>query len=273
MQTNKVIMNVTPSLKQTFFNPRNIAKFEAQIEKNTCHKDFPQLPNTILFIGFIILLSFCFNEQILFNAQASSDNSDCSRKDSNIIVGSRAVTLGTECNDVIVGCPTITSATGLGSCGTGDILRGFEKDDVLQGSEGNDEVYGDEGNDQLLGAGGSDRLYGGPGTDIIQAGQGVDLLVGANGNDELYGNDGDDLLIGGKGANYFDCGIGNDIILDFDPNKGDTQSGNCEVVLNRHGDMNIFVQSPKVKSQLDAFGIGSSNDEINVNDLGKTIKD
>jgi hypothetical protein len=35
--------------------------------------------------------------------------------------------------------------------------------------------------------------------------------------------------------------------------------------------MNIFVQSPKIKSQLEAFGIGSSRDEIDVNDLGKTI--
>ncbi len=61
------------------------------------------------------------------------------------------------------------------------------------------------------------------------------------------------------------------MIVDFDPNKGDAQSGNCEVVLSRHGDMNIFVQSLKIKSQLEAFGIGSSRDQIDVNDLGKTI--
>jgi hypothetical protein len=37
--------------------------------------------------------------------------------------------------------------------------------------------------------------------------------------------------------------------------------------------MNIFTQPNKIKSQLEAFGIGSSNDEIDINDLGKTIDD
>ena len=50
------------------------------------------------------------------------------------------------------------------------------------------------------------------------------------------------------------------LLVDFDPDKGDTQSGNCEVVLNNHGDMNIFTQPNKIKSQLEAFGIGSSKD-------------
>ena len=237
---------------------------------------FHLLEKTFVFAGLILIVSlslFSFTNQLLPHAHANSSNSnDCDRKDSNIIVGTRAITLGTECNDVIIGCPTIASATGLGSpCGNGDILRGFEKDDVLQGSVGNDEIYGDEGNDRMVGASGSDKLYGGPGIDILQAGDGPDLLIGANGDDELYGGPGEDVSIGGKGANYFDCGDGSDVIVDFDPNKGDTQSGNCEVVLNRHGDMNIFVQSPKIKSQLEAFGIGSSRDEIDVNDLGKTI--
>ena len=240
------------------------------------HDLFHLLEETYVFAGLILIVSlslFSFTNQLLPHAQANSSNSnDCDRKDSNIIVGTRAITLGTECNDVIIGCPTIASATGLGSpCGNGDILRGFEKDDVLQGSVGNDEIYGDEGNDELVGSSGSDKLYGGPGIDILQAGDGPDLLIGANGDDELYGGPGEDVSIGGKGANYFDCGDGSDVIVDFDPNKGDTQSGNCEVVLNRHGDMNIFVQSPKIKSQLEAFGIGSSRDEIDVNDLGKTI--
>ena len=232
--------------------------------------------NTFFLIGLLLIVSFSlfsFTNPLLPHAQAKTSNfGDCDRKDSNIIIGTRAITLGTECNDVVIGCPTIASATGLGSpCGNGDILRGFEDDDVLQGSVGNDEIYGDEGNDQLSGSAGSDKLYGGPGIDILQAGEGPDLLIGANGDDELYGGPGEDVLIGGKGANYFDCGDGNDIIVDFDPGKGDAQSGNCEVVLSRHGDMNIFVQSPKIKSQLEAFGIGSSHDEIDVNDLGKTI--
>ena len=236
---------------------------------------------TLLFVGILFpFLSFSFLSffnKFLLNAHATTkddDYDDCSKKDSTIIVETRTITGATKCNDVIIGCPTIASATGLGSsCGTGDILRGFEKDDVIQGSVGNDEIYGDEGNDQLMGTQGSDKLYGGPGIDILQAGEGPDLLIGGNGDDEMYEGPGDDVSIGGKGVNYFDCGDGNDIIIDFDPDKGDIQSGNCEVVLNLYGDMNIFVQSPKIKSQLEVFGIGSSKDEIDINDLGKTIND
>jgi Ca2+-binding RTX toxin-like protein len=244
---------------------------------NSGEKSFVPLQCAILlFIGLIILGSFSassFNNHFLLNAQARSDSDDnCSSKDSNIIVGTRPITLGTKCNDVVIACPAIASASGLGSaCGNGDIVRGFEKNDVIQGSIGNDELYGDEGNDKILGSQGSDKLYGGPDIDILQAGEGADLLVGGNGDDELYGGIGDDVLIGGKGVNFFDCGDGNDILVDFDPDKGDTQSGNCEVILNNHGDMNIFTQPNKIQSQLEAFGIGSSKDEIDVNDLGKTI--
>jgi hypothetical protein len=244
---------------------------------NSGGKSFlPSLSINLFFIGFIILVScsvLSFNNHFLLNVNARSDSDDnCSSKDSNIIVGTRPFTLGTKCNDVIVACPTLASATGLGSaCGNGDIVRGFEKNDVIQGSVGNDELYGDEGNDKILGSQGSDKIYGGPDTDIIQAGEGADLLVGGNGDDELYGGVGDDVSIGGKGVNFFDCGDGSDILVDFDPDKGDTQSGNCEVILNNHGDMNIFTQPNKIQSQLEALGIGSSKDEIDINDLGKTI--
>ena len=226
-----------------------------------------------LLLSFLSFSFFPFNNHFLLNVEAKSDN-DCSSKDSNIIVGTCPITLGTKCNDVLIACPVIVSGSGLGStCQNGDIVRGFEKNDVIQGSVGNDELYGDEGNDKILGSEGSDKLFGGPDSDILQGGQGADLLLGGNGDDELYGGAGDDVLIGGKGVNFFDCGDGNDIIVDFDPDKGDTQSGNCEVVLNNHDDMNIFTQPNKIKSQLEAFGIGSSKDGIDINDLGKTIYD
>ena len=244
---------------------------------NHHYENLSTLGKILLFVGLLIsFLSFSyftFNNHFLLSVQAKSDN-DCSSKDSNIIVGTRPITLGTKCNDVIIACPVIVSGSGLGStCQNGDIVRGVEKNDVIQGSVGNDELYGDEGNDKILGSDGSDKLYGGPDSDILQGGQGADLLLGGNGDDELYGGAGDDVSIGGKGINFFDCGDGNDIIVDFDPDKGDTQSGNCEVVLNNHGDMNIFTQPNKIKSQLEAFGIGSSKDEIDINDLGKTIDD
>jgi uncharacterized membrane protein len=105
---------------------------------NSGGKSFvPSLWTSLLFIGFVILIScsiLSFNNHFVLNAQASSGNDNCSSKDSNIIVGTRPITLGTKCNDVIVACPAIASASGLGSpCGNGDILRGFEKNDVLQG--------------------------------------------------------------------------------------------------------------------------------------------
>jgi Ca2+-binding RTX toxin-like protein len=253
-------------------------KFIISANNNYYTKSLSTINKTLLFVGllssFLFFSFFSFNNQFLLNAHARSDSDDCSSKDSNIIVGTRPITLGTKCNDVIVACPAIASASGLGSaCGNGDIVRGFEKNDVIQGSVGNDELYGDEGNDKILGSQGSDKIYGGPGTDIIQAGEGADLLVGGNGDDELYGGIGDDVSIGGKGVNFFDCGDGNDIIVDFDPDKGDTQSGNCEVILNNHGDMNIFTQPNKIQSQLESFGIGSSKDGMDINELGKTIDD
>lgn len=115
----------------------------------------PSLCTTLLFIGFVILLSFSFlsfNNQFFLNAQARSDD-DCSSRDSNIIIGTRPITLGTKCNDVLIACPVIVSGSGLGAgCEIGDTVRGFEKNDVIQGSVGNDELYGDEGNDKILGS-------------------------------------------------------------------------------------------------------------------------
>ena len=73
-------------------------------------------------------------------------------------MGTRSTTIGTKCNDVIVGCPFSPINAGLGGCPTGDLLRRLGKDDILQGSEGNDVVYGDEGNDKLTGGGGISLL-------------------------------------------------------------------------------------------------------------------
>jgi hypothetical protein len=35
--------------------------------------------------------------------------------------------------------------------------------------------------------------------------------------------------------------------------------------------MNIFTQPNKIQSQLEAFGIGSSKDKIDINNLGQSI--
>jgi hypothetical protein len=95
------------------------------------YESLSTLGKNLLFVGLLLsFLSFSFftfiHNQSLLNVQAKSDSDDCSSKDSNIIVGTRPITLGTKCNDVIVACPARLSASGISSgCGNGDIVRGF----------------------------------------------------------------------------------------------------------------------------------------------------
>jgi Ca2+-binding RTX toxin-like protein len=222
-----------------------------------------------LFLSGVILLLVLlptFKIGLTIVVYATDDN-DCD--ETNIIIGTRTYTKGTNCDDVIIGCPmTTTAGTG---CSTGDTLRGLERNDVLQGSIGDDSLYGDEGDDELTGADGNDKLYGGPDNDVLMGGIGSDLLVGDEGNDELYAGPDDDVLIGGPGADYFDCGEGYDIIIDFNAAKGDTHADNCEVVLSDLGSKEIYSQGSAVKLQ--AFGIGSEKHPIELEDIGETIDD
>ena len=177
----------------------------------------------------------------------------------SIIIGTSNTTIGTDEDDVIIGCSFLTFVQSMqvvqvpnmsppeqllpvtiSDCRQGDLLIGLEGDDVLQGSSADDSIRGDEDNDQLTGADGNDKLVGGDDADVIQGGFGGDFLFGGSGNDELYSGAGDDILFGSKGANYFDCGEGYDTIIDFAPTKGDTNSDNCEVVLT-HGSKNTKI--------------------------------
>ena len=151
----------------------------------------------------------------------------------NVIIGTTNTTVGTEEDDVIIGCSNLDT-----DCSQGSFLFGLEGDDSLQGSTADDWIFGDEGNDEITGADGNDRLFGGDGKDVLQGGFGSDFLYGGPGNDELYSGPGDDVLIGGKSANYFDCSDGYDTIIDFEPLKGDTKAENCEVSLT-HNSKNI----------------------------------
>ncbi len=209
-----------------------------------------------------------FSEQLVVYVVAKQD---CDKKDANVIIGTGTTTIGSKCNDVIVGCPFSPLNTGPGGCNAGDLVRGLEKDDVIQGAEGNDVLYGDDGNDKISGAGGDDKIFGGPGNDILKVSIGSNLLVGGKGDDELYGGLGTDVLIGGKGADTFDCGENFDIIIDFDLDDGDIQNINCEVIESYHDDMKIFAQPTKLKSHLEKFGIGSSQDKTDIEDIGKEI--
>jgi Ca2+-binding RTX toxin-like protein len=222
----------------------------------------------LLLLGLsLVLLLSAFESNLVTLLRATNDDDD-NCDETNIIIGTRTYTKGTNCDDIIIGCPMTVEGTG---CRTGDTLRGLERNDVLQGSIGDDSLYGDEGDDELTGADGNDKLYGGPDNDVLLAGIGNDLLIGDEGNDELYAGPGDDVLIGGPGADYFDCGEGYDIIIDFDPAKGDTHADNCEVVLNDLGSKEIYSQGGVVKSKLQAFGIGSERDPIELEDVGETI--
>jgi len=147
----------------------------------------------------------------------------------NIVIGTTNTTIGTEEDDVIIGCSHLEP-----QCSQGNFLFGLEGDDSLQGSTAADWIFGDAGNDELTGADGNDKLFGGSGKDILQGGFGGDFLYGGPGNDELYAGPGDDVLIGGKGSDYFDCGDGYDTIIDFEPQNGDTKAENCEVTLSHN---------------------------------------
>ncbi|MPZ07792.1 MAG: hypothetical protein GEU26_15500 [Nitrososphaeraceae archaeon] len=147
----------------------------------------------------------------------------------NIVIGTTNITVGTEEDDVIIGCSHLEP-----QCSQGNFLFGLEGDDSLQGSTTDDWIFGDAGNDDLTGADGNDKLFGGSGKDILQGGFGGDFLYSGPGNDELYAGPGDDVLIGGKGSDYFDCGNGYDTIIDFEPQNGDTKAENCEVTLSHN---------------------------------------
>jgi Ca2+-binding RTX toxin-like protein len=147
----------------------------------------------------------------------------------NTIISTNNSTVGTEDDDVIIGCSHLEP-----QCSQGSFLSGLEGDDSLQGSTADDWIFGGAGNDELTGADGNDKLFGGSGKDVLQGGFGGDFLYGGPSNDELYSGPGDDVVIGGKGSDYFDCGDGYDTIIDFEPQNGDTMAENCEITLSHN---------------------------------------
>jgi len=180
----------------------------------------------------------------------------------NIIIGTTNTTVGTEEDDVIVGCSHLEP-----QCSQGNFLFGLEGDDSLQGSSADDWIFGGEGNDEITGADGNDKLFGGNGRDVLQGGFGSDFLYGGPGNDELYGGPGDDILVGGKGADYFDCGDGYDTIIDFQPQNGDTKAENCEVTLSHNPNEIEFLcdSGSMVSSAITTTRISNSTISMNNN--------
>lgn len=137
------------------------------------------------------------------------------------------------------------------TCSDATTCVGTNKDDIVYGGirgqvfalNGNDMIYG--GPDSQLYGGKNDDIImvgaghslgdGGPGDDTLLGGAGNDLLTGGNGNDKLFAGVGDSVLDGGPGANHFDCpisllGLARAIVLDYNPDNGDTIAGQCKVV-------------------------------------------
>lgn len=137
------------------------------------------------------------------------------------------VTVGSFGDDRITGSNETDIIIGLLGA---DTIRGGGGDDKIQGNEDVDKLYGEAGNDLLQGGTATDQLYGGEGDDILSGGTGDNFLNGEQGNDKLYGGPEDDILQGGKGADYFDCREGVDIVIDFNLEEGDDNTGNCEEI-------------------------------------------
>ena len=72
---------------------------------------------------------------------------------------------------------------------------------------------------------------GGPGDDVLFGALGNNLLVGGQDNDQLIAGAGTTIMDGGTGNNEYDCS-GNSIVLDYNPDNGDTVAGNCKIINN-----------------------------------------
>ncbi|MGI0044717.1 MAG: calcium-binding protein, partial [Nitrososphaeraceae archaeon] len=187
----------------------------------------------------------------------------------NIIIGTTNTTVGTEEDDVIIGCSHLDA-----QCSHGSFLFGLEGDDSLQGSTADDWIFGGEGNDEITGADGNDKLFGGSGKDVLQGGFGGDFLYGGPGNDEVYSGPGDDVLIGGKGSDYFDCGDGYDTIIDFEPQNGDTKAENCEITLSHNpNDIEFLCDSGSLASRMITTTTSSTNSTISMHNNSTIVGD
>jgi trimeric autotransporter adhesin len=116
--------------------------------------------------------------------------------------------------------------------GTGgsDVIYAEGGDDLVMANEGNDRVFGASGDDLLQGNLGDDKIDGEGRNDVLIGGDFDDILSGGDGDDSLFGGPGSDVLKGGEGKNRFVCADGVDTVLDYEPSKGDTISGDCEIV-------------------------------------------
>jgi Ca2+-binding RTX toxin-like protein len=149
---------------------------------------------------------------------------------SNVTIKENLI-IGTDCDDMIRGD------------GGNNIIFTLAGNDEANAGNGNDIIYAGSGEDRLYGAKGNDVLVGGPGTNLLDGGPGDDMILGGPGNDLLIGGPGDDvitagagtsIMYGGPNADKFDCGSSiassSAIVMDYNPNEGDTITGKCKLV-------------------------------------------
>ena len=92
------------------------------------HLDRSRSPFLIIIsIGILLTVGFIVSIEDMNDSQAKNGNGsknddnghDCD--ETNIIIGTRTFTKGTNCDDIIIGCPITAEGTG---CSSGDTLRG-----------------------------------------------------------------------------------------------------------------------------------------------------
>ena len=148
-----------------------------------------------------------FNSGVFFgNVENCSDATTC---------------IGTNNDDIIYG-------------GVREQVFCLKGEDMIFGSL-DSQLYGQQGNDLIFVAAGHNLADGGNGDDTMLGGVGNDLLTGGKGNDKLFAGTGDTVLDGGPGANHFDCplsllGLARAVVLDYNPDNGDTIAGQCKIV-------------------------------------------
>ena len=148
-----------------------------------------------------------FNSGVFFgNVETCSDATTC---------------IGTNNDDIIYG-------------GVREQVFGLKGEDMIFGGL-DSQLYGQQGDDLIFVAAGHNLADGGNGDDTMLGGVGNDLLTGGEGNDKLFAGTGDSVLDGGSGANHFDCplsllGLARAVVLDYNPDHGDTIAGQCKIV-------------------------------------------
>ena len=148
-----------------------------------------------------------FNSGVFFgNVETCSDATTC---------------IGTNNDDIIYG-------------GVREQVFGLKGEDMIFGSL-DSQLYGQQGDDLIFVSAGHNLADGGNGDDTMLGGVGNDLLTGGKGNDKLFAGTGDSVLDGGPGANHFDCplsllGLARAVVLDYNPDNGDTIAGQCKIV-------------------------------------------